>query len=143
MLTDITLGQYYPGDSFLHRMDPRAKILCTMIFIIAIFLANNLFSYVLVAAFTFAAIAKSGVPSKLIWKAIKPLWIILVFTMVIHMLTTPGNEFFTWKFIHISQEGITNGLIMTLRLVFLIAFSSLRWHRSASHALPPFRRACS
>ena len=125
MLTDITLGQYYPGDSFLHRMDPRAKILCTMIFIVAIFLANNLWSYLLVAGFTFLAIAMSGVPSSLIWKAIKPLWIILVFTMGIHVLTTPGNELFTWKFIHISEEGIRNGLIMTLRLVFLIAFSSL------------------
>ena len=125
MLTDITLGQYYPGDSFLHRMDPRAKILCTMIFIVAIFLANNLWSYILVAGFTFLAIALSGVPVSLIWKAIKPLWIILVFTMGIHVLTTPGNELFTWKFIHISQEGIQNGLIMTLRLVFLIAFSSL------------------
>lgn len=125
MLTDITLGQYYPGDSFLHRMDPRAKILCTMIFIVAIFLANNLWSYLLVAGFTFLAIAMSGVPASLIWKAIKPLWIILVFTMGIHVLTTPGNEIFTWKFIHISEEGIRNGLIMTLRLVFLIAFSSL------------------
>lgn len=125
MLTDITLGQYYPGDSFLHRMDPRAKILCTMIFIVAIFLANNLWSYLLVAGFTFLAIAMSGVPASLIWKAIKPLWIILVFTMSIHVLTTPGNELFTWKFIHISEEGIRNGLIMTLRLVFLIAFSSL------------------
>ena len=65
MLTDMTLGQYYPGDSFLHRMDPRAKILCTMIFIVAIFLANNLWSYILVAAFTFAAIAMSGVPVSL------------------------------------------------------------------------------
>lgn len=125
MLTDITLGQYYPGDSFLHRMDPRAKILCTMIFIVAIFLANNLWSYLLVAGFTFLAIAMSGVSASLIWKAIKPLWIILVFTMGIHVLTTPGNELFTWKFIHISEEGIRNGLIMTLRLVFLIAFSSL------------------
>ena len=148
MLTDITLGQYYPGDSYLQRMDPRAKILCTMIFIIAIFLANNLFSYVLVAAFTFLTIAKSGVPVKLIWKAIKPLWIILVFTMAIHMLTTPGNEFFTWKFIHISQEGITNGLIMTLRLVFLIAFSSLLTYTTSPIVLTdgieallmPFRR---
>ena len=65
MLTDMTLGQYYPGDSFLHRMDPRAKILCTMIFIIAIFLANNPFSYLLVAAFTLGAISVSGVPYKL------------------------------------------------------------------------------
>lgn len=58
----------------------------------AIFLANNLWSYLLVAGFTFLAIAMSGVPASLIWKAIKPLWIILVFTMGIHVLTTPGNE---------------------------------------------------
>ena len=50
MLTDMTLGQYYPGHSYLHQMDPRAKILCTMIFIVAIFLANNLYSYIVVAA---------------------------------------------------------------------------------------------
>lgn len=61
----------------------------------------------------------------MIWKAIKPLWVILVFTMLIHILTTPGTEIFSWKFIHISEEGIRNGIVMTLRLVFLIAFSSL------------------
>ena len=83
MLTDMTLGQYYPGHSYLHQMDPRAKILCTMIFIVAIFLANNLYSYIVVAGFTFLAITLSGVPAKMIWKAIKPLWVILVFTMLI------------------------------------------------------------
>jgi energy-coupling factor transport system permease protein len=125
MLTDMTLGQYYPGDSFLHRMDPRAKILCTMIFIIAIFLANNPFSYLLVAAFTLGAISVSGVPYKLVWRAVKPLWFILLFTLAIHVFTTPGTELFSWKFIHISEEGIRNGVEMTLRLVFLIAFTSL------------------
>ena len=148
MLTDITLGQYYPGDSFLHRMDPRAKILCIMIFIVAIFLANNLWSYILVAAFTFAAIAMSGVPVSLIWKAIKPLRIILVFTLAIHIFTTPGTELFSWKFIHISEEGIRNGIIMTLRLVFLIAFSSLLTYTTSPIVLTdgieallmPFRR---
>ncbi len=125
MLTDMTLGQYYPGDSFLHRMDPRAKILCTLIFIIAIFLANNPFSYLLVAAFTLGAISVSGVPYKLVWRAVKPLWFILLFTLAIHVFTTPGTELFSWKFIHISEEGIRNGVEMTLRLVFLIAFTSL------------------
>ena len=124
MLTDMTLGQYYPGDSFLHRMDPRAKILCTMIFIIAIFLANNPFSYLLVAAFTLGAISVSGVPYKLVWRAVKPLWFILLFTLAIHVFTTPGTELFSWKFIHISEEGIRNGVEMTLRLVFLIAFTT-------------------
>lgn len=148
MLTDMTLGQYYPGHSYLHQMDPRAKILCTMIFIVAIFLANNLYSYVVVAGFTFLAIALSGVPAKMIWKAIKPLWVILVVTMLIHILTTPGTEIFSWKFIHISEEGIRNGIVMTLRLVFLIAFSSLLTYTTSpivltdgiEDLLMPFRR---
>ena len=148
MLSDMTLGQYYPGDSFLHRMDPRAKILCTMIFIVAIFLAHNLWSYLLVAAFTMGTIAISGVPVKMVWKAIKPLWVILVFTMMIHILTTPGTEIFSWKFIHISEEGIRNGIVMTLRLVFLIAFSSLLTYTTSPIVLTdgieallmPFRR---
>ena len=105
MLTDITLGQYYPGDSFLHRMDPRAKILCTMIFICAIFLANNPWSYLLVTVFTLGCIMISGVPPVMVWKAVKPLWVILVFTLLIHVLTTPGKEIFGYGFIHISEEG--------------------------------------
>lgn len=125
MLTDITLGQYYPGNSFLHRMDPRAKILCTMIFIVAIFLAQDFWSYLLVTAFILASILVSGVPVKMVWKAVKPLWIILLFTMLIHIFTTPGTELFTWGWIHISEEGVRNGILMTLRLVYLIAFSSL------------------
>jgi len=148
MLTDITLGQYYPGDSFLHRMDPRAKILCTMIFICAIFLANNPWSYLLVTVFTLGCIMISGVPPVMVWKAVKPLWVILVFTLLIHMLTTPGKEIFGYGFIHISEEGLRNGLFMTLRLVFLIGFSSLLTYTTSPIVLTdgieallnPFRR---
>ena len=148
MLTDITLGQYYPGDSFLHRMDPRAKILCTMIFICAIFLANNPWSYLLVTVFTLGCIMISGVPPVMVWKAVKPLWVILVFTLLIHVLTTPGKEVFSYGFIHISEEGLRNGLFMTLRLVFLIGFSSLLTYTTSPIVLTdgieallnPFRR---
>lgn len=125
MLTDITLGQYYPGNSFLHRMDPRAKILCTMLFIVAIFFAKSLWSYLLVAAFIGLSISISGVPVKMVYKAVKPLWIILLFTLLIHIFTTPGEEIFGWGWFHVSREGVVQGVAMTLRLVFLIAFSSL------------------
>ena len=125
MLTDITLGQYYPGNSFLHRMDPRAKILCTMIFIVAIFLANSLWSYLLVTAFILGSIAVSGVPVKMVAKAVKPLWLILVFTLLIHVLTTQGTPLVSFGWFSISEEGVRNGILMTLRLVYLIAFSSL------------------
>ena len=148
MLTDVTLGQYYPGDSFLHRMDPRAKILCTMIFICAIFLANNPWSYMMVTAFTALCIFMSGVPFHFIVKSVKPLWVILLFTLVIHLLTTPGTEVFRWGIFKLTEEGIRNGIFMTLRLVFLIAFSSLLTYTTSPIVLTdgieallmPFRR---
>ena len=65
------------------------------------------------AAFTLGAISVSGVPYKLVWRAVKPLWFILLFTLAIHVFTTPGTELFSWKFIHISEEGIRNGEKMT------------------------------
>lgn len=125
MLTDLTLGQYYPGDSFMHRMDPRAKILCTMIIIIAIFLAQSFWSYLLITLFILLSIAVSSVPYCMIWRALKPLWFILVFTFGIHLFTTPGTMLVSMGWFHISEEGLIKGTYMTLRLVYLIAFSSL------------------
>ena len=125
MLTDITLGQYYPGESFIHQMDPRTKIVCTMIFIAAIFLASSPPSYVVITGFLALTIFYSDIPLKLVVKSIKPLWFILIFTFLIHIFTTPGQMFFTFGIIHASKEGIVYGAYMTLRLVYLITFSSL------------------
>ena len=70
-------------------------------------------------------ISLSRLPAMLIWKSIRPLWIILLFTLMIHVLTTPGTVLFSWGWISVSEEGLRNGILMTLRLVYLIAFSSL------------------
>ncbi len=148
MLTDITLGQYYPGNSFLHRMDPRAKILCTMIFIVAIFLAKDVASYALVTAFIALCIAVSGVPFRMVVRAVKPLWLILLFTMMIHVLSTPGNVVWEWGWFSVTEEGLRNGTLMTLRLVYLIGFSSLLTYTTSpitltdgiESLLSPFRR---
>ena len=93
MLSNITIGQYFPGDSFLHRMDPRAKIVATMIFIIAIFLAETTLAY---------TVALSRLPMRLVWNSVKPLWIIIVFTMGVHVFTTPGTMIWQYGFLHIS-----------------------------------------
>ena len=130
MLTDITLGQYYPGESFIHQMDPRTKIVCTMIFIAAIFLASSPLSYVVITGFLALTIFYSNIPLKLVVKSIKPLWFILIFTFLIHIFTTPGQMFFTFGIIHASKEGIVYGAYMTLRLVYLITFSSLLTYTS-------------
>ena len=107
MLTDITLGQFFPGNSLLHRLDPRAKIIGTMLFIIAIFLANSLATYAIVAIFVMGNFIISRLPVKLILKSLKPLWVIIVFTMGIHVFTTPGQSLWQWGFLHITREGVT------------------------------------
>lgn len=147
MLTDITLGQYFPGNSFLHRLDPRAKILGTLIFIVAIFFANSLASYGVVTAFVVLNFAISKLPVKLILKSLKPLWIIIVFTMAVHIFTTPGQVIWQFSFLHITEEGLQQGALMTGRLVYLIVFSSLLTYTTSpivltdgiEHLLNPFR----
>lgn len=147
MLSNITIGQYFPGDSFLHRMDPRAKIVATMIFIIAIFLAETTLAYTLVGLFTLFTVALSRLPMRLVWNSVKPLWIIIVFTMSVHVFTTPGTMIWQYGFLHISEEGLRMGSYMAARLVFLIIFSSLLTYTTSpirltdgiEHLLNPFR----
>lgn len=148
MLSNITIGQYFPGDSFLHRMDPRAKIIATMIFIIAIFLAETTLAYTVVGLFTLFTVALSRLPMRLVWNSVKPLWIIIVFTMAVHVFTTPGTMIWQYGFLHISEEGLRMGSYMAARLVFLIIFSSLLTYTTSpirltdgiEHLLNPFRR---
>lgn len=148
MLNNITIGQFFPGNSLLHRMDPRAKIIVTTIFVVAIFLANTPLAYGIVAAFTIGAMLLSRLPLRLMWNAIKPLWIIIVFTMGIHIFTTPGNSIISYGIINITDNGLAMGLQMAARLVFLILFSSLLTYTTSpirltdgiEHLLNPFRR---
>ena len=148
MLNNITIGQFFPGNSLLHRMDPRAKIIGTTIFVVSIFLANTPLAYGIVAAFTIGAMLLSRLPLRLMWNAIKPLWIIIVFTMGIHIFTTPGNSIISYGIINITDNGLAMGLQMAARLVFLILFSSLLTYTTSpirltdgiEHLLNPFRR---
>ena len=148
MLNNITIGQFFPGNSLLHRMDPRAKIIGTTIFVVAIFLVNTPLAYGIVAAFTIGAMLLSRLPLRLMWNAIKPLWIIIVFTMGIHIFTTPGNSIISYGIINITDNGLAMGLQMAARLVFLILFSSLLTYTTSpirltdgiEHLLNPFRR---
>lgn len=147
MLKNITLGQYFPGTSFLHKMDPRAKILGTMLFIAAIFLANDVTGYSILTAFMLFVIAISRLPVRLLWQAIKPLWIIIAFTMVIHVFSTQGTVIWQYSFLQISEEGLAMGISMTIRLVYIILFSSLLTFTTSplsltdgiEHLLNPFK----
>ena len=148
MLTDITLGQYFPGNSYLHRLDPRMKIMGTMIFIFSVFLANDPLSYAVLAGFITFTYALSRLSVQTMVKSLKPLWGIIIFTFAVHVFTTPGKEVWAYGWIHITEDGIYRGFFMTLRLVYLIVFSSLLTYTTSpivltdgiEHLLSPFKR---
>lgn len=125
MLTDIMLGQYFPGNSFVHRLDPRSKIILTLAFIFSIFLAANYYGYLLLGGSLLLIIWIAGIPARIIIKSIKPLWIILLLTAAIHLFMTPGTLLFSFGVLSISEEGLRQGVQMSARLVYLIMISSL------------------
>lgn len=126
MLNNITLGQYFPGTSFIHKLDPRTKLLATMLFIVAIFFANSPLSYGILLGFTFFVILLSRLPMGMVFKSVKPIWIILVLTLCIHAFTSPGETIlYRYSFVTVTQEGLFMGLKMCLRLILLLLFSSI------------------
>ena len=125
MLTDITLGQYFPGDSLLHRMDARVKIILLFFYIVGIFLFDSNLCYGLNTALAILLIFLSGVSPHMVLKSIKPLWWILILTFVIQLFTVPGEVLLhVWVF-NLTYEGLVKGFLISLRLVLLIGVSSL------------------
>ncbi len=126
MLKDITIGQYFPVDSVLHRMDPRFKIIETMLFIILLFAGNSFWVLALGALLVFLAQKLSHIPMKMIWKSIKPILPILAVTAFLNLLfIDDGEVLFQWKILKITEGGITTSLFMVARIVLLIIGSSL------------------
>lgn len=126
MLTDISLGQYYPGDSIIHKLDPRAKILATLLFIAGIFFADSMLSYSVLALFVALVIVLSRLPVLMVLRSVKPLWIIIVVTMLIHAFNGEGKDvLYQYSFLCLTTEGIITGIKMSLRLVFLLIISSI------------------
>ncbi len=125
MLNGITIGQYFPGQSFIHQLDPRTKIIGTILFISGIFLAEAHAAYGLLILFSAFVVGISGIPVRLVLKSIKPLWLILLITFFIHLLTTPGNVVMAAGPFSITDAGLRQGILMSVRLVLLIMISSL------------------
>ena len=125
MLTDIMLGQYFPGNSAVHRLDPRTKILLTLLCISSIFLAADYSAYLLISVFLAMIIGIARIPVKIILRSIRPLWIILVLTAGIHLFMTPGVTLFSMGPLSITHEGLRQGIQMSARLILLILISSL------------------
>ncbi|MBE5844941.1 MAG: energy-coupling factor transporter transmembrane protein EcfT [Butyrivibrio sp.] len=125
MLRDITLGQYYQTESVLHRLDPRVKIVGTLLFLVSLFIVDNFIGYILAGLFLLIAIKLSRVPLKFIFKGMKAIYLLLLITMLFNLFLTPGTPIFTFWKLKITIEGVKIAAMMGVRLVFLITGSSL------------------
>ena len=137
MLKDITLGQYFPGTSVIHRMDPRAKLIILMVYIVALFLAVNWVSYSVLLLFLLAAIKISAIPPKSIVKGMKPLVFILVFTGVLNIFFTAGEGTPLVSFwgVEIYAEGLKRAFFMVVRILMLISGTFLLTYTTSPIAL--------
>ena len=125
MLRDITLGQYYPADSVIHKLDPRTKLFATLLFIISVFSFDGIVGFIVMTAFLFGVIALSKVPLSFMLRGLKAIMILLVIAGLFNLFLTPGQVLWSiWK-IHITREGLRNAVLMTIRMVYLIMGSSV------------------
>ena len=124
-LKDITIGQYYQADSLLHRLDPRTKIIGTLIFILSLFLADSPLAYLLAAVFLTISVLLSQVPVKFVLRGMKAIFILLLITVVFNLFLTPGKTVVSFWVFTITDQGIRTAAMMGIRLIFLIIGSSV------------------
>lgn len=124
-LKDITLGQYFPGNTFVHRLDPRVKLIFTIFFIIALFLAKHLLSYVVLIAVLVLCISVSKIKPKALFKGMKPVLFLVAITGILNLFYTSGDPIWQWGFLKITVEGIWAAIFMILRIVMLICCTFL------------------
>ena len=126
MLKNITMGQYYPVNSVIHRLDPRVKLLLTLVLIVAVFLAETFVGYALLLAFIYAVARLATVPFGMLIRGLKPLRLIVILTFLLNLFFTPGDTVWvSFWIIRITQEAFLQALFYSLRLVFLVLGTSL------------------
>ena len=125
MFKDITVGQYLPGNSVVHRMDPRSKILLTLFIIVFLFMTNSFVGYGLFALLIFGTVVVAKIPMNYILRGLKPLILILVLTFGLHLFMDPGDVLFHIGPINATKQGLISGLMMVFRLILLIVTTSI------------------
>ena len=125
MIKDITIGQYYPAKSILHRLDPRVKFVGTIAFLISLFVANSLWGYLLATAFLAVVIVLSKVPVKFMMKGLKPLFFIFILTVAFNLFLVPGKVVVQIWILKITEEGIHQAIKIGIRLIYLVMGSSV------------------
>ena len=125
MIRDITIGQYYPAKSPIHKLDPRTKLAGTLIFIISVFLFHTVVGYAVATVFLAGMILISTVPVKFIFKGLKAIVMLLMITVVFNILLTPGKVLWQWGIFHVTEEGLKLAGRMAIRLTYLVIGSSV------------------
>lgn len=126
MIKNVTLGQFFPGNSFIHRLDARIKLLLTIAVIVLVFFVKSVIGYAVIFGFFVLTILLSQLNPKYVLRGLKPLWFILVFTFVLNtFFYSGGTELFSWWIFRITQEGLTSAIRLAVRLIFLITSTTL------------------
>ena len=135
MLKDITLGQYFPGNSAAHKLDPRTKLILTVLYIVGLFSAKSFASYGLMLALLILCVKVSGVKPTALFRGLKPILIIICFTAVLNLFYTPGEELVHFWIFTITKEGIFTAFFMVLRIAMLIMGTFLLTYTTSPIAL--------
>ncbi|HJD01301.1 MAG TPA: energy-coupling factor transporter transmembrane protein EcfT [Candidatus Mediterraneibacter excrementavium] len=136
MIRDITIGQYYPAESRIHRLDPRVKIVCTLLFLVSLFIQNSLPGYVIATIYLACVIRLSRVPLKYILKGLKPVVILLLFTVVMNLFLTDGGEILVqFGIFTITENGLRTSVFMAVRLMYLVTGSSIMTFTTSPNGL--------
>lgn len=122
----MIFGRYIPGDSFIHKLDPRSKLLFVLFFVVAVFIANNVFTYALLLAFTLFVIFLSRIRLYFLLNGLKPILFLVAFTLLLHLFfTKEGDILFEWKLLKIYEEGLKQGIFISIRFLVLVLVTSI------------------
>ena len=121
MLKDITLGQYFPGDTVVHRLDPRTKIVAVVFYIVALFTANSFASTAVVLAALILCVALGRIRVSALFRGLKPLYFIIIFTALLNLFYSTGTVIAQWWIFRITAEGIRRSVLMALRISLLVS----------------------
>ncbi|WRS27901.1 energy-coupling factor transporter transmembrane component T [Oscillospiraceae bacterium MB08-C2-2] len=135
MLKDITIGQYFPGDSPLHRLDPRVKLLLATAYVVLLFMVKNPIGMLVGIFFLLFTYPLGKIPLNMIGKSLKPVIPVVLFTAILNMFFVTGEPVLDWWFITITREGISTAVLMSVRIICLIAGTSLMTYTTSPIAL--------
>lgn len=135
MIRDITIGQYYPKESKIHQLDPRVKLIGTLVYMVSMFCFHRFLGFLFVSLFLGWTIKKSGIPFSYIVKGLKPILFLLIFTMVMNIFFANGQVLWSWGIFKITIEGIRKGIFMGIRLSLLVLGASIMTYTTTPNRL--------